>query len=89
MGFRVLRERRGDLRDAFGNVTGLPRSNYIGQNGLDQRSDLGGLRLSDVPKVFIETGNMRNGADARKLESRSFRKKIARGIFEGLKRFLG
>lgn len=78
-----------DLRDAFGNVTGLPRSNYIGQNGLDQRSDLGGLRLSDVPKVFIETGNMRNGADARKLESRSFRKKIARGIFEGLKRFLG
>jgi N-acetylmuramoyl-L-alanine amidase len=78
-----------DLRDAFGKVTGLPRSNYIGQNGLDERSDLGGLRLSDVPKVFIETGNMRSGADARKLESRSFRKKIAKGIFEGLKRFLG
>ena len=78
-----------DLRDAFGNVTGLPRANYIGQNGLDKRSDLGGLRLSDVPKVFIETGNMRNGADAKKLESKSFRGRIAKGIFEGLKRFLG
>jgi N-acetylmuramoyl-L-alanine amidase len=78
-----------DLRDAFGNVTGLPRANYIGQNGLDKRSDLGGLRLSDVPKVFIETGNMRNGADAKKLESKSFRGKIAKGIFEGLRRFLG
>ena len=76
------------LRDAFGNVTGLPRADYIGQNGLDSRSDLGGLRLSDVPKVFIETGNMRNGADAKKLESGSFRKKIAKGIFEGLRRFL-
>jgi N-acetylmuramoyl-L-alanine amidase len=78
-----------DLRDAFGNVTGLPRANYIGQNGLDKRSDLGGLRLSDVPKVFIETGNMRNGADAKKLESKSFRGKIAKGIYRGLASFLG
>jgi N-acetylmuramoyl-L-alanine amidase len=31
---------------------------------------------------------MRNSADAKKLESGSFRKKIARGIYEGLKRFL-
>jgi N-acetylmuramoyl-L-alanine amidase len=78
-----------DLRDAFGRVTGLPRSTYAGQSGLDKRSDLGGLRLSDVPKVFIETGNMRNGKDAGKLESKSFRRKVARGIFEGLERFLG
>ena len=77
-----------DLRDAFGRVTGLPRSNYIGQNGLDERSDLGGLRLSDVPKVFIETGNMRNGADAKKLESKRFRARIAKGIYAGLTRFL-
>jgi N-acetylmuramoyl-L-alanine amidase len=77
-----------DLRDAFGRVTGLPRSTYAGQNGLDERPDLGGLRLSDVPKVFIETGNMRNGADATRLESKRFRAKIARGIFAGLERFL-
>ena len=77
-----------DLRDAFGNVTGLPRSTYAGSNGLDKRSDLGGLRLSDVPKVFIETGNMRNGKDAAKLESKGFRRKIAKGILAGIERFL-
>ena len=59
-----------------------------GGNGLVARGDLGGLRLSDVPKVFIETANMRNAADARKLESRRFRKRIARGIAEGVIDFL-
>ena len=76
------------LRNAYGKVTGLPRSTYVGEGGLDKRSDLGGLRLSDVPKVFIETGNMRNHADARKLESKRFRGRIAKGIFAGLRRFL-
>jgi N-acetylmuramoyl-L-alanine amidase len=76
------------LRNAYEHVTGLPRSTYVGQAGLDKRSDLGGLRLSDVPKVFIETGNMRNNADAEKLESNRFRGRIAKGIFKGLSRFL-
>ena len=76
------------LRNAYGKVTGLPRSTYVGDAGLDKRSDLGGLRLSDVPKVFIETGNMRNHTDAQKLESKRFRGRIAKGIFEGLRRFL-
>jgi N-acetylmuramoyl-L-alanine amidase len=78
-----------DVRDTFGRVSGLPRSTYAGNSGLDRRSDLGGLRLSDVPKVFIETGNMRNDRDAAKLESKRFRGKIAKGIFAGLRRFLG
>jgi N-acetylmuramoyl-L-alanine amidase len=75
------------LRDEYEERTGLPRSTYLG-SGLVARGDLGGLRLSDVPKVFIETANMRNAADARKLESRRFRKRIARGIAEGVIRFL-
>jgi N-acetylmuramoyl-L-alanine amidase len=74
------------LRDAYEQRTGLPRSTYVG--GLVARDDLGGLRLSDVPKVFIETANMRNAADARKVESRRFRKRIARGIAEGVIDFL-
>jgi N-acetylmuramoyl-L-alanine amidase len=74
------------MRDEYGERTGLPRSTYVG--GLVARGDLGGLRLSDVPKVFIETANMRNAEDARKLESRRFRKRIARGIAEGVIRFL-
>ena len=74
------------LRDEYEARTGLPQSTYVG--GLVARGDLGGLRLSDVPKVFIETANMRNAADARKLESRRFRKRIARGIAEGVIRYL-
>jgi N-acetylmuramoyl-L-alanine amidase len=76
------------IRAKYERRTGMPRSNYVGTDGLDKRSDLGGLRLSNVPKVFIETGNMRNATDARKLESSTFRNRIARGLLEGLKRFL-
>jgi N-acetylmuramoyl-L-alanine amidase len=76
------------LRAAYGERTGLPRATYVGGDGLVARSDLGGLRLSDVPKVFIETANMRNPTDASKIESVRFRKRIARGIAEGLEQFL-
>jgi N-acetylmuramoyl-L-alanine amidase len=76
------------VRSSYERRTGMPRSNYIGSDGLDRRSDLGGLRLSNVPKVFIETGNMRNATDARKLESPRLRTRIARGLREGLKHFL-
>jgi N-acetylmuramoyl-L-alanine amidase len=77
-----------ELRAAYEQRTGLPRATYVGGDGLVARGDLGGLRLSDVPKVFIETGNMRSAADAQKLESRRFRKRIGRGIAEGVTRFL-
>jgi N-acetylmuramoyl-L-alanine amidase len=76
------------LRGAYERRTGLPRAAYVGGEGLVARSDLGGLRLSDVPKVFIETGNMRNATDASRLESARFRKRIARGIADGVRRFL-
>jgi N-acetylmuramoyl-L-alanine amidase len=76
------------LRGAYERRTGLPRAAYVGGEGLVARSDLGGLRLSDVPKVFIETGNMRSAADASRLESARFRKRIARGIADGVRRFL-
>jgi N-acetylmuramoyl-L-alanine amidase len=76
------------LRNAYAKRTGLPPSTYAGSKGLDARSDLGGLRLSNVPKVFIETGNMQNHADAHDLERSTFRKRIARGIRDGVRRFL-
>jgi N-acetylmuramoyl-L-alanine amidase len=41
-----------------------------------------------VPKVFVETGNMRNGEDARLLESGAFRERIARALATGIARFL-
>jgi N-acetylmuramoyl-L-alanine amidase len=77
-----------DLRSAFEAGTGMPRADYIGTDGLDQRGDLGGLDLSDVPKVFIETGNMANATDAAKLESAGFRQRVAAAIARGIQRFV-
>jgi N-acetylmuramoyl-L-alanine amidase len=77
-----------DLRGAFRSATGEPYATYIGRNGIDRRDDLGGLRLSDVPAVFIETGNMRNAGDARRMLRGSYRLSVARGIADGIQRFL-
>ncbi|MFE3885798.1 N-acetylmuramoyl-L-alanine amidase [Streptomyces lydicus] len=83
---RKLGER---LADRFHAVTGSPRSNYIGKGtGLDVRSDLGGLNLSTVPKVFLECGNMRDPKDAAQLTDARWRQKAARGITEGITDFL-
>lgn len=77
-----------DLRGAFRLATGEPYSSYTGRNGLDRRSDLGGLRLANVPAVFIETGNMRNARDAARMRSGTYRLRVARGIANGIQRFL-
>jgi N-acetylmuramoyl-L-alanine amidase len=77
-----------DVRNAYRRITGEPYANYIGRDGLDVRTDLGGLNLSTVPKVFIECGNMRNAADAARLSSPAFRQRIARALAAGLTAFL-
>lgn len=56
--------------------TGIPRSNYIGRDGLDTRGDLGGLNLSNVPKVFVEMGNLRHRRDARALTRPAMQRRI-------------
>ena len=76
------------VRDAYRDATELPLSTYAGHDGLDVRTDLGGLNLSLVPKVFIECGNMRNASDAKNLEDPDFRQKIAVGIAQGLETFV-
>jgi N-acetylmuramoyl-L-alanine amidase len=78
-----------DVRAAFRAGTGLPYATYIGRRGLAARSDLGGLNLSDVPKVFVETGNMRSARDAALLASPAFRQREARALAAGLRAFLG
>jgi N-acetylmuramoyl-L-alanine amidase len=76
------------VRAAFKRGTELPYATYIGRDGLDVRSDLGGLNLSDVPKVFIETGNMRNAIDAKLLVTPSFRQREAQSLAHGIGAFL-
>ncbi|MEU1551219.1 N-acetylmuramoyl-L-alanine amidase [Streptomyces scabiei] len=73
----------------FVRATGSAPSNYVGDGtGIVTRTDLGGLNLSTVPKVFIECGNMRDAKDAALLTSGPWRQKAARGISDGIASFL-
>jgi N-acetylmuramoyl-L-alanine amidase len=72
------------LRDTYAERTGMPPATYIGSGGMMVRSDLGGLNLSTVPKVFLEAGNMRNATDAQRLEDPAFRETIAAAVTEAM-----
>jgi N-acetylmuramoyl-L-alanine amidase len=52
------------------------------------RTDLGGLNLSTVPKVFIECGNMRNTTDASRMKSAAWRQRAAQALANGLANYL-
>ncbi len=76
------------VRAAFAAGTGAHYSTYTGGGrAVTVRSDLGGLNLSSVPKVFIECGNMRNAADARRMSSASWRQQAALALARGLAQF--
>ncbi|MFG2546565.1 N-acetylmuramoyl-L-alanine amidase [Streptomyces sp. NPDC048594] len=73
----------------FLRATGSGPSNYVGDGtGLVTRTDLGGLNLSTVPKVFIECGNMRDDKDVAQLTSGTWRQKAAQGMSDGIVSFL-
>jgi N-acetylmuramoyl-L-alanine amidase len=76
------------MRAAFHRGTGIPYSTYLGKNGLDVRSDLGGLNVSTVPAVFIECGNMRNAGDAALMKSVRGRQRMAAALAEGFVAYL-
>ena len=76
------------VRAAYRAGTGMPYASYVGGSGLVARGDLGGLNLSDVPKVFVEAGNMRNARDAALLSDPRFRERIALALARGLDSFL-
>ncbi|KAA6222178.1 N-acetylmuramoyl-L-alanine amidase [Streptomyces albofaciens JCM 4342] len=77
------------LAGRFVAATGSAPANYLGGGtGLVVRSDLGGLNLSGIPKVFLECGNMRDAKDAAQLTDPQWREKAARGIAEGITGFL-
>jgi len=76
------------VRTAFAAGTGEHYSTYTGGGkAITVRSDLGGLNLSAVPKVFIECGNMRNAADARRMSSPAWRQQAAQALATGLAQF--
>ncbi|MBW0015443.1 MAG: Rv3717 family N-acetylmuramoyl-L-alanine amidase [Mycobacterium sp.] len=69
-------------------ASGIPPSNYIGQDGLYGRSDLTGLNLAQYPAVLVECGNMKNPADSALLESPEGRQKYADAMTRGVAAFL-
>jgi N-acetylmuramoyl-L-alanine amidase len=73
-----------DVRSAFADATGEPYANYIAQQGLIARNDLGGLNLSRVPKVVLECANMRNAEDAVRVKDPAWRQRAAAGIAGGI-----
>lgn len=76
------------VRDSFRSGTGEPYATYIAHNGIDVRTDLGGLNLSLVPKVFIECANMRNGTDAARVSSARWRQRAAEALAAGMAGYL-
>ncbi|WP_255429749.1 N-acetylmuramoyl-L-alanine amidase [Streptomonospora sp. PA3] len=76
------------LREGFEEGTGQPRADYIAEDGLDKRTDLGGLNLSDVPKVFLEAGNMSNSEDAARMADAEWREKAAEAVAAGISGYL-
>ena len=86
--FRSSRWLARDVRAAL-RAHGVPIANYIaGGDGLDFRSDLGTLNLSNVPTVMVELGNMRSRADAGRMTSRSGRATYARALVAASRAFL-
>ncbi|MFC7361131.1 N-acetylmuramoyl-L-alanine amidase [Nocardioides astragali] len=88
-----------DIHDASMRLASDVRSGLLGRrfvvakyvaggDGLDVRSDLGTLNLSDVPTVVVELGNMRSAAEARVMTSPRGRARYARGLVAGVRRFL-
>jgi N-acetylmuramoyl-L-alanine amidase len=79
-----------DLLRRYHAVTGMPVSNYDGAatGGVVFRDDLAGLNLTTVPKVLIETGNMRNATDAALLVQASFQRRAARAFAEAITQYL-
>ncbi len=82
--YRLALETRSALRRQ-----GLRVANYTaGRDGLDVRSDLGTLNLSDIPTAMVELGNMRNPTDARRMTSRTGRSTYAAGLVAAVRGYL-
>lgn len=64
---------------------GMPRSTYLGdRRGIDARTDIAGLNLSQPPAVMLEMGNMRHPADAALFSRAAFRHKVAQGLTDAV-----
>lgn len=75
------------MRDQL-QASGIPPSNYIGNDGLYGRADLAGLNLAQYPAVLVELGNMKNPADEALITTVEGRQKYAAAVVNGIAGFL-
>jgi N-acetylmuramoyl-L-alanine amidase len=85
--YRASKALAYQTRQAFIDM-GFSVSDYSGVRGIEFRSDLATLNLSNVPVVLVECGNMRNPHDARVMSSQPGRNRYARGLLHAIRAFL-
>jgi N-acetylmuramoyl-L-alanine amidase len=61
---------------------------YIGNSGLNPRSDIAGLNLAQYPSILVELGNMKNPLDSTLMGSDEGRQKYADAVVKGIVAFL-
>jgi N-acetylmuramoyl-L-alanine amidase len=76
------------VRDAL-VAGGFTPSTYVGEDGLDERDDLGTLNLARVPAVMVEAGNLRNDGDAETLTSEDGQSRLAEALASAALAFAG
>jgi N-acetylmuramoyl-L-alanine amidase len=76
------------LLERYHRLTGMPLSTYDGSGGISHRDNLAGLNLTTVPKVLIESGNMRNAADAARLVRPAFQRLAAHAFVAAITSYL-
>jgi N-acetylmuramoyl-L-alanine amidase len=68
--------------------SGIPPATYIGNSGLNPRSDIAGLNLAQYPSILVELGNMKNPLDSTLMGSDEGRQKYADAVVKGIVAFL-
>lgn len=76
------------MRDQL-KASGFVPSTYVGDAGLNPRSDIAGLNLAQYPSVLVELGNMKNPVDSGLMKTPEGRQKYADAVVRGIAGFLG
>ncbi|MGV0644713.1 Rv3717 family N-acetylmuramoyl-L-alanine amidase [Mycolicibacterium sp. XJ879] len=75
------------MRDQL-KASGFVPATYIGEGGLNPRSDIAGLNLAQYPSILVELGNMKNPVDSGLMKTPEGRQKYADAVVRGIAGFL-
>jgi N-acetylmuramoyl-L-alanine amidase len=84
----VRAQPRPSERPAFAHAERLRPSDFAGHDDIDVRTDLAGLNLSKVPKVFVECGNVKSPHDSSLHTDPRWRGRLVRVIAGALRAYL-